>query len=617
MAKNDDLLNEINRYHDVAYAGYTLYRDDFHKLLDVYRGELPESVVKKLKKEGKSHISYKKARAIVDRYHAGVRSTYFTNDQFANIGSYDATEEAEKLARARQKAFDFHWKHTIKPYGPFNLCALDSGLYGTGVAKVYWDSQKDSPRIEHVNIHDVWFDPDAISVEDLRFVVHKYRKTKSDTLLLKKAGVFNGVFKDSDLTVTSEAGSGLAETTDHSRITLFDVYFKRNNDWFVTTMHNDNVLIRKDTKLNDGQPFIVGNILEQKWDDRERVVRIYGDTFLTSIDSLQMELTARVNQQLDAIALNNNPRYFTETSTGLDDSDLATGAGRQIVLTNMALKEMIPPPNIPILNHDIDRISRQMEESTGIKSLTGDSQTAMVNRQTAHGMEILSNESNIMPDSYIRSWNETFVEPLIERLVRLIWKHSKRSWLFEGVSRTMDDDFFVSVNAGLGATSKSIQIQGNDKLFQQFMAVQDVENARRIIKDTLPLYGKKNITKYFPTEEASKREREEAQAKMMQEEEEMRALQKAEVESRVQGNQAQTRMYIANAEEAEANKLTKLAKTEAEIKLMAQEIELKRLKIGHDIDKEIQEFDFKDREISIKELQAMRGGADDNKQAII
>lgn len=609
----EEHLADVIRYYDVAEAGYLLYQDDFYKLLDIYRGELPQRLKEELAKNEKSHLAYRKAKAITDRFHAGVKSTYFSNDQFANVGSYDVTEEAEALAKARQKAFDFHWKHTIHPYRPFNQSSLEGGIYGTGASKVYWDSSKDTPKMEHVSVHDVWFDPDASSIEDARFIIHRFRKSKMDIVNLKKAGIFNGKFDIESLSLNSAGGRdgtlSSMTTTDHSRIELFDIYYKRNTGWFVSTVHQKSVLLRREVKLNDGQPFIVGNIKEQMWDNRESAVRIYGDTFLSSIDTLQMELNARVNQQLDAIALNNNPKYFTETATGLDDRDLKTGAGRQVILTNIALKEQIPPPSVPMLSQDVDRIALHMEEATGIKSLTGDSQSAMVNRQTAHGMEILSNESNVMPDSYIRSWNETFVEPLISRMIDLIWKHSTRSWLFKNISRITKEDFFVSVNAGLGSTSRSIQIQGNDKLFQQFMAVQDMENARRVIKDTLPLYGKKNVTKYFPTEEGSKEQREEMQAKMQQEQEERMQLEKQELIGRIEENKAQATMYMANAQESEANKQVKLAKAQAEIKIMMEEIELKRMKLEHEMDKELQDFDFKDRELSIKELDMMRNQA--------
>lgn len=604
MARSkQEVLGELQTFYTAAENGYNLYKDDFHRLLDIYRGELSDDLIKDLQLRGKSHIQYKKARAIVNRYQASVRATYFTNDQFADITANKQTEAAEATAKAKQRIFDFHWKNTIKAYKPFNQCVFDSGLYGTPVAKVYYDSGYDTPKMEHVGIHDIWFDPDAVNIEDAKFIVHKYRKTRQDIAALKKAGVFNSVFKVDELSTNTDTDAIASTDNPYSRITLHDIYYKRNGRWYVSTMHNKSVLLRSDVLLEDGQPFIVGSIMEQAYDDRESAVKIYSDTFLSAIDTMQQEMTTRVNQQLDAIALNINPKWITEKSAGLDDKDLKTGAGRQVSVVNMALMQQIPPPPVPMLNQDIDRLAMQMEESTGIKTLSGQD-SALVNRQTAHGMEILSADSNVMVDSYIRSFNETFAEPLIKRMVMLAWKHSRRTELFEGTDRAKNEEFFVSINAGLGSTSKAIKVEGNDKLFQQFMAIQDVDNARQIIKDTLPLYGKKNTTKYFPTDDKNRAAKEEQQQKMMQIEEQKIQLGMADLQAKVKESEAQANMHMANAKESETNAQIKLMKAQAEIELMAKEFSLKQIELEHKMDMELQDFDIKDRDISTKEMLA-------------
>jgi len=210
--------------------------------------------------------------------------------------------------------------------------------------------------------------------------------------------------------------------------------------------------------------------------------------------------------------------------------------------------------------------------------------------------------------SYIRSFNETFAEPLVARMVELIWKHSQRAHLFASVDRSNTKNFFVSINAGLGSTSKSIQIEGNDKLFGQFMAIQDVENAKRIIKDTLPLYGKKNVTQYFPTAEADKKAREEMQAKMQQIEEQKIQLQMEDMQAKIEENKSQALMHQAMAEQAKADSNATVFKTQAEVDLMYKEFELKKSEFEHKADMSFQDFDMKDRELSIKELQAMAQG---------
>lgn len=578
--RKEEHISKLNNFYTSALRAYEFYRPQFNQLLDIYKGALNQEIVNDLESRGKSHLAYKKAKALVNRYCAGVKSTYFTNDTFANILSYDSDEESEKIARARQKSFDFHWKHTIKPYKAFSECILDSGIYGTPICKVYYDVDEDTPKLERVSIHDIYFDPEAINIEDCRFIIHKYSKTKQDIKELKRLRIFNLNFDIESLSYENQ------NSNEHSRIDLIDIYFQDKNKWYVSTLNDMQTLLRMNIELKDGQPFIVGSIMEQSYDDRdEYIVRIYSDTFLSSIDTLQQEITARINQNLDSIDININPKYFAQDDAGLDQNDLKFGAGKVVSVINKDSLAMIPPPPINTLDNQVDRISLQMEESTGIRSLLNQ-ESSLINRQTAYGMEVLSNEGNVMLDSYIRSFNETFAEPLIERLVKLIWKYSRNNFLFEGVNRSSSTRFFVSINAGLGATSKSVQIQGNDRLFAQFLQIQDMENARRVIKDTLPLYGKKNISMYFPDDEMSKEERQKMQEQAQAKQDEEDAIMKQKVELEMRDMQAKIAKLNAEAQ-----------KIMAELSMRQQELMLEERRV-------MSEIEIKNRELLLKEDEA-------------
>ena len=563
----------------IAYNGYSEYREDFDALYVMYRGKLPDDIKKSLEKRRKSSIVVNKAYALVQRLRASTEQAYFTNPSFASF--IPLTPYEEPASEEMQKAFDFYWNKRMKPYVQLSKTMTSGYMYGTPIQKVYWDTDK--PKLEDVNIHDIFFDPSAQDFDDIRFLVNNVYMTEDDVALYKKSGIYNKKFKLEDIQSGNSNMDGsnyMQNTQDKStfgRVMLQDVYEMFEGQWYVTTSYNSNTLLRERTKLSDGLPFVAGKTVPNVTGIDDAEVGVYSDSVLAPIYDLQLELNVRVNQEIDAISEVLNPSYMAERNSGINETDMRKGPSRVVYVQDTAKIVPIPAPNLTALTMNEERIRVDIEEITGVQMLGSADTSAIVNRQTAEGMNILSGEKSLRTDAYIRTFNESFIEPLIEKIARLIWKYSDVPAFFVGVDRSKDFAFSVNVAAGLGATSKQTQLNGLDRAFEKFMALGDKQRAEQTVMDSLPLMGLRNTAEYYePKTKKQKREEkanEEKQQAAMQEEQMKLEKRKVEAEIGKLENESATQLVDAEKSKIELGLIKEegVSKTKVELEKIAVE----------------------------------------------
>jgi hypothetical protein len=472
--------------------GYDTYKPIFQKLSNYYLAQMDTKVEESLKKRGKSHIFFPVINTKVKRILASFQESYFSNDEFAKISANGDDEDLAKLADALQGATDYY-TCKIKLFDNFSNIFLNGIVYGTSIVKVMWDSTNGVPRLDYLDIDNVYFDPSARSFEDVRVVIENIFLTNGDVVSLQSGGTYDGDFDASSLTSNVNAH---ISTNKYSKIKLQDVYFKENGTWYLSTVWNKSVIVRKPVALQDGLPIFAGYLVPQLIVPSDtQSIRVYGDSIVAPLSALQEEMNVRRNQQIDAFSLLLNPKMIVGIGSGIDPMDLKRGAGSIIKANNPNGVIVLPAPNINPAFNDVSRLDTEIQETIGVTSYNSGIDQQQMNG-TATGISILSQEANTRIQAYIRSFNETFMEPVFRQLCKLIYKYGDDSF-FTDVDRTQDFDFQVSINTGLGATNKQIQLNAYNQAFQGFLAVQDVNNARKILKETLPILGIKNTKEYF------------------------------------------------------------------------------------------------------------------------
>ncbi len=464
-----DKKAQILLLKDEAKKGYDFYRSSFEMLEKGYLNILSPEILQSLKDRRKSHITPQIIKAKVRRVAISTLKTYFENDSFAKITPEFSTKEDIEIATKLQKALDIWTTKKINLYSRFKPVVIDGLVYGTPIVKVYWG--RNGLNVTRVKIKDLYIDPNASSVFDIQYVVHKVYTT-----IGRLKAQFGRKFKWKNfIGQTDEAGDGKISNTyigDASRIEVYDVYRYQNGKWLLSTILPDETFIRIDEELKDGLPFIIGNIDPQFVGVNENnVVEAYGGSFIESMIALQEEYTITRNQQIDAIDKIFNPQYLATKTSGLNEADLASGR-KKVTVGSLSEVQQIPIPRIDPSIFHTDRLDGEMQEVSGVSKATQGLVDANSKYQTATGMSILSQEGNSIIADIIRALNESLFEPAIRRMVKLIYKYDNTPLLYD-VDRRIPLKCFVSINAGVGAVNNEILL--NNITTAEGAAIQNVK----------------------------------------------------------------------------------------------------------------------------------------------
>ena len=467
---------------DEAKKGYDLYMNSFVELEHGYLNNLHPTVLKSLKSRRKSHITPKIIKAKVRKVMISVMKTYFENDEFARlVPEYDTEEGFEDVAKL-QKALDNWTTKRINLYTRFKPSVIDGLVYGTPIIKIYWSGKHLS--VTRVKISDLHLDPNASNVFDIQYCVNRVFTTVG-----RLRSQFGRKFKWKNYIGQTDMAGKVSTTDigDASRVEIHDVYRFQNGKWLVSTILPDQTFIRTDEPLKDGLPFIIGNIDPQFVGVNEpNAVEAYGASFIESMIPLQEEYTITRNQQIDAIDKTFNPQYMATKTSGLNESDLASGR-KKVLVSQLSEVEQVPIPRIDPSIFHTDRLDSEIQEVSGVTKASQGLTDSGSKYQTATGMSILSEEGNVVVGDIIRAMNESFFEPAIRRMVRLIYKYDETPLLYS-VDRKKDIKFFVSINAGVGAVNGEILLnnitQAEGSAMQNVKThaeMQDIEGAKRYL----------------------------------------------------------------------------------------------------------------------------------------
>jgi hypothetical protein len=474
-----------------ARRGYERYKPVFDDLSMAYLCEMSPELILDLQKRGKSHLFVPAVNAKVKRLHTAFMSPYFTNDMFAAISPDDPSDaESAMAAEAIERALmHYQRRKMINLYRVFDTAFLNAAVKGTCVIKAYWDTEAKAPAVEELKLRDIWFDPDATCHASLRYVVHRMYITRSEVEKLRMLSSFKNDF---EIPQTAE---------EHQRLELFDVYYKDGKNWYVSTMLGD-AIIREQKKLADGLPIFVGTIMPQLIkEDEKNAVEIYGDSPMAALIGLQMEMNILRNQQIDAIALQMNPKVLVQTGARISPYDLRKGPGSCISTDNINGIRIMDAPNITQSESGINHNKLEMMEASGVTDYNSGTDANVLNG-TATGISILTDQANQRIAQMIRSLNETLVEPLFRHLALLVWRYGdERFYKDVSIGRAIDPDLFVQINTGLGATSPHVQLNGLKIAFEMLMKPNITPAAKEVLKHILPILGIKNTQEYIQYDE--------------------------------------------------------------------------------------------------------------------
>lgn len=446
---------QIIKLKDEAINGYQRVRDEFRVLEAGYIAQIEQAQLSSLKRRRKSHLTQQVIKAKVRKIERDIMKTFFANEELAQV----EIKGDERLTKVMQKRLNEYSDKRMNLYTLVRPNIRDVLIYGTTITKVYWSGDRDRLVVQNRSLNEILIDPYARNHFDAKYFVDRFYMTVAD---LKKQykGKSRGIKFEEAIGQNSLSDNRLSEQSsdlgDYARVEVEEVYRLIGNDWYVSTIIGAEQFLRTDEKLNDGCPFIFGIIYPQFIGLEEaQAVRAYGDSYIAPMIPVQSQYIKMRNQQMDAISQQLNPRFLTTRSTGLRDDDLY-GNQTKIVVNNLEQIRELPVPNINQSIFDTNKLDEEIQEIGGMPKFAQGISTGN-EPNSATGQTLLSDNANVTTDDIITSLSESWLQPLLLRMLKLIYKYETHTD-FVGFDRSKKIIMSVSINAGVGYISRETKI---------------------------------------------------------------------------------------------------------------------------------------------------------------
>lgn len=277
-------------------------------------------------------------------------------------------------AKANSALFDYEWdmmemKKILKSWVKQTL------IYGMGVVKLYWNYDEeagdDHPKAELVDLFDFYYDPNATSFKDCRYIVHRTEKCLEDlkaneNYIIPKELVTK-VTQD-EYKIQRDAILGLTKPNDRDskKVEVLEYWGEydlgNGEEECLIVVANKEFLIRAEkTPFNHGiKPFV-------KMIDVEDPHSMEGIGEVEQLASLQYELNDVRNQRMDNVTLILNRMWKVVKTGDVDEDDLVSEAGKIIHVGDKDALEPILTPDVTASAYNEESLIKQdMQYVSGV-----------------------------------------------------------------------------------------------------------------------------------------------------------------------------------------------------------------------------------------------------------
>jgi len=397
--------------------------------------------------------------SIVESVQPRLVTTLFASRPY--IGVLPLRPDMVTQARNMENLLDYQLIQRINIVEVASQWIKEALIYGTSIIKVGWrfETKKtrttaplrtilgvpvgskvveqetvvyDDPKIEHIDLWDFYVDPEATSIDDAEYCIHRIYRTKEHLKKLADAGIYKNIDKveiraniiNADLGAEERrAAVGLGTVGQTDRIELIEYW----EDDRIITVANRAVVIR-----NEPNPFWHGRKPFVRLVDQPVPHEFYGIGEIEPIEYLQLELNDTRNQRMDNVNLVLNRMWKVLRSADIDPAQLVSRPGGFVEVDDM--NDIEPLEFIDVTSSSYkeeEEIKRDIDRTTGVYDYARGETTDR--RETATTASILSSAANerfklkiqLMEDMGLRrlgsllvQLNQQFIDK--ERVIRIL-----------------------------------------------------------------------------------------------------------------------------------------------------------------------------------------------------
>jgi hypothetical protein len=501
---------------------------------------------------GRSRLFRPKTRAMVRKNEAIAAEALFSTADVVTVRPFDDADEVAKLAGDIIQPILQHRLQNTIPWFLLSIGAYqDAQVTGVVISHQYWRMDKkkniDTPVCKLVPVENFrvapgaeWDDPIATSpylIHEIPMFVGriKQRMAKEGETLdgdekkwiyYSDAELNSAVTSSSDSTRLTREGGRMDSKEQPSAVHDFTTVWVRRviieldgDDYEFYTLGSDQKLLSEPRLLSEicpyGRPYVMGmSALEAH--------KTYSDGPVHMIRDVQAESNEIANQRIDNIKFAMNKRYFVARTRQVDLRSLTRNVPSSVTMMNDPEKDVkiVETQDVTASAYaEQDRLNVEMDDLSGTFSGSSVQSNRKLN-ETVGGMNILTSNANQVAGYQLRTFVETWIEPVLNQLVEMIKLYEDdqsllrlspegRAYLDKGgnVDKLFSNSVRVKVNVGMGATNPQDQVSNFMSGISALRAAlaDDVLtkyglDAQEVIKEVFGKLGYSNGARFFHNE---------------------------------------------------------------------------------------------------------------------
>ena len=452
---------------------------------------------------GKSSLFRPRTRAVIRKNEASAASAFFSTNDVVNISPVDDSNDVDLLtAEIVDGMVNYRLQNSIPWFMILNGAYQSAQVHGQVCSYQYWkfDGKKDEPCIDLRPIENIRIDPAADWIDpvnsspyivdlipmyvgdiEARMEAIDDKTGEPEWFKVDEKSLLSASNEYYDSTRMQREDRGDSKASASSTNNKFSTAWVRRNiirvegqDWVFYTLGSEHLLSEpkklEEVYFTGERPYVMGcAVLEAH--------KTYPSSICDLTRDVQSEINDVTNQRMDNVKLVLNKRYFAKRGAQVDLRSLTRNTSGSVTLMNNPESDVKIQSTPDVTNssfNEQDRLNLDFDDLAG--TFSGSSVQANRNlNETVGGMNIMSQGANQLGEYQLRTFVETWVEPVLKQLVQLELKYENnatvlaiagkksKTFLKYGLSEVTDDmlngNLIVSVNVGTGATNPQSQVE--------------------------------------------------------------------------------------------------------------------------------------------------------------
>lgn len=585
----------------------------------------------------RSQVFRPKTRAMVRRGEAAVAVALFSTQDVINCSPWnDDDVDQRDAAEVAQALLQYRLEHSIPWYLTAIGAAQDAYVHGRPVAMMSWryttrkkkryeaaetpdsvneieeeEVLEDRPWIDLLPVENVRFDPDCdwrdpintspyvivklpMKAQDVKMMAERANAESPDWYLPLDDAMFWTANREAMDSIRQARHAGQVDpsqksegTPDYETVWVYRCFMRRGDVDYMFDMMGRNRLISIPRPVEQVYPHL-------DWNQRPLVMgtatleahKAYVTSPANLVDETQVEINELANLKIDAIRHATLGRWLMRRGSNLDMDTLRYAAPNSVIVTeniNNDVRELRQQDVASSAFAEDDRLQTSFDEISGNFSLASVANNRSMN-ETVGGMNLLQADAAQVKEYEIRTFVETFIEPVLNQLYALEQAYETDEYLLEQVcARTGLDlprvldlltmKIRVRVNVGFNSTSPERRIQRLSMGIQAVTSLTPNEpiawDTGEIIKEVFGSLGYKNGARFIA---GNDKDPEKAAL----------SAENQQLKQQLAGGEAQTRGRIEVAKIQMQGRLEVASlqrKTQIELAMLAAKIDQKRLEL--------------------------------------